>query len=127
MNGRDLLTGIPKQVYTDHTEISSALDKSIQKIEEAILKALDPEAELEHIIFELEQAPDERFKLKHIISSDSFSAKARHILERISPLITESDADDETLFSNQRVIEEIEQITDDFLQEIEKKLEHRLK
>ena len=41
VNGRDLLTGIPKQVYTDHTEISSALDKSVTKIEEAILKALE--------------------------------------------------------------------------------------
>jgi len=41
VNGRDLLTGIPKQVYTTHTEIAEALDKSIAKIEEAILKALE--------------------------------------------------------------------------------------
>ncbi len=41
VNGRDLLTGIPKQVYTTHTEIAEALDKSIAKIEEAVLKALE--------------------------------------------------------------------------------------
>jgi rod shape-determining protein MreB len=41
VNGRDLLTGIPKQVYTTHIEIAEALDKSIIKIEEAVLKALE--------------------------------------------------------------------------------------
>lgn len=41
VNGRDLLTGIPKQVFTTHGEIAEALDKSIAKIEEAVLKALE--------------------------------------------------------------------------------------
>lgn len=41
VNGRDLLTGIPKQVFTNHTEVAEALDKSIAKIEEAVLKALE--------------------------------------------------------------------------------------
>lgn len=41
VNGRDLLTGIPKQVMTNHTEVAEALDKSITKIEEAVLKALE--------------------------------------------------------------------------------------
>jgi rod shape-determining protein MreB len=41
VNGRDLLTGIPKQVSVTHAEIAEALDKSIAKIEEAILKALE--------------------------------------------------------------------------------------
>lgn len=41
VNGRDLLTGIPKQIHTNHVEIAEALDKSISKIEEAILKALE--------------------------------------------------------------------------------------
>jgi rod shape-determining protein MreB len=39
--GRDLITGIPKVVYVNHEEITPALDKSIFKIEEAILKALE--------------------------------------------------------------------------------------
>ena len=41
VNGRDLLTGIPKQVFTNHMEIAESLDKSISKIEEAVLKALE--------------------------------------------------------------------------------------
>ncbi|HRG20476.1 MAG: rod shape-determining protein [Saprospiraceae bacterium] len=41
VNGRDMLTGIPKQVFTTHSEVAEALDKSITKIEEAVLKALE--------------------------------------------------------------------------------------
>jgi rod shape-determining protein MreB len=41
VNGRDLLTGIPKQVFTNHLEMAEALDNSISKIEEAVLKALE--------------------------------------------------------------------------------------
>ena len=36
-----LMTGIPKQITVGHTEIATALDKSISKIEDAILKALE--------------------------------------------------------------------------------------
>jgi len=41
VNGRDLVTGIPKQIMISYQEIAEALDKSIFKIEEAILKALE--------------------------------------------------------------------------------------
>lgn len=41
VNGRDLMTGIPKQIVIAYSEIAHALDKSISKIEEAILKALE--------------------------------------------------------------------------------------
>ena len=41
VNGRDLMTGIPRQIVVTYTEIASALDESISKIEEAILKALE--------------------------------------------------------------------------------------
>ena len=41
VNGRDLLTGIPKQVSVNYAEISHCLDKSIAKIEEAVLKTLE--------------------------------------------------------------------------------------
>ena len=41
VNGRDLVTGIPKQVFVSYQEVAEALDKSIFKIEEAILKALE--------------------------------------------------------------------------------------
>lgn len=41
INGRDLMTGIPKQITVSYQEIAHALDKSISKIEEAVLKALE--------------------------------------------------------------------------------------
>ncbi len=39
--GRDLVTGIPKEIMVSYQEIAEALDKSIFKIEEGILKALE--------------------------------------------------------------------------------------
>lgn len=41
VNGVDLVTGIPKQIQVTYQEVAEALDKSIFKIEEAILKALE--------------------------------------------------------------------------------------
>jgi rod shape-determining protein MreB and related proteins len=41
INGRDLMTGIPKQITVSYQEIAQALDKSINKIEEAVIKALE--------------------------------------------------------------------------------------
>lgn len=39
--GRDLMTGIPKRIIISYSEIARALDKSISKIEEAVLRALE--------------------------------------------------------------------------------------
>ena len=36
VHGRDLMTGIPKEIKVSYVEIAHALDKSISKIEEAI-------------------------------------------------------------------------------------------
>jgi rod shape-determining protein MreB len=41
VRGRDLMTGIPKEITVTYSEIAQALDKSISKIEEAILSALE--------------------------------------------------------------------------------------
>ena len=41
VQGRDLMSGIPKEVFVSYVEIAHCLDKSISKIEEAILKALE--------------------------------------------------------------------------------------
>jgi rod shape-determining protein MreB len=41
VNGRDLMTGIPRQIIIRYEETVGALDKSIMKIEEAVLKALE--------------------------------------------------------------------------------------
>lgn len=41
VSGRDLMTGIPKEITVSYSEIAHALDKSISKVEEAILTALE--------------------------------------------------------------------------------------
>ncbi|HWY38625.1 MAG TPA: rod shape-determining protein, partial [Bacteroidia bacterium] len=41
VHGRDLMTGIPKEIHVSYVEVAHALDKSISKIEEAILNALE--------------------------------------------------------------------------------------
>src|SRR6056300_761955 len=40
VQGRDLLSGKPKQVVINHAEIAKALDKSVLRIEDAIMEAL---------------------------------------------------------------------------------------
>ena len=41
VHGRDMLTGIPKEIKVNYQEIASCLDKSISKIEAAVLNALE--------------------------------------------------------------------------------------
>ena len=41
VSGRDLITGIPRQITINYAEVAEALDESITSIEEAILKALE--------------------------------------------------------------------------------------
>ncbi|MFM9143170.1 MAG: rod shape-determining protein [Bacteroidota bacterium] len=41
VSGRDLMTGIPREICLTYSEIATALDKSISKVEGAILKALE--------------------------------------------------------------------------------------
>ncbi|MCS7004609.1 MAG: rod shape-determining protein [Cytophagales bacterium] len=41
VRGRDLMTGTPKVIKVSYQEVAFALDKSISKIEEAVLKALE--------------------------------------------------------------------------------------
>jgi rod shape-determining protein MreB len=41
VHGRDMLTGIPKEIKVNYAEIAHALDKTISKIEAAVLSALE--------------------------------------------------------------------------------------
>jgi len=41
VHGRDMLTGIPKEITVNYQEVAQALDKSIIKIEAAVLSALE--------------------------------------------------------------------------------------
>lgn len=92
VNGRDLLTGIPKQVFVTHEETAEALDKSIAKIEDAILKALeDTPPELASDIYKtglyltgggallrgLDKRISEKSKLKVQVAEDPLRAVVR--------------------------------------------------
>lgn len=92
VHGRDLLTGIPKEVIVNHAEIAHALDKSIAKIEAAVLNALEmTPPELASDIFEtgiyltgggaLLRGLDKRLhmktKLKVYVAEDPLRAVAR--------------------------------------------------
>ena len=41
VSGRDLITGIPRQITINYAEVAEALDESVTAIEESILKALE--------------------------------------------------------------------------------------
>jgi rod shape-determining protein MreB len=41
VNGRDLVTGIPRQVTVTYDEVAGAIDESVKKIEDAVLRALE--------------------------------------------------------------------------------------
>ena len=41
VSGRDLMTGIPKEIKIGYQEIAASIDKSISKIEDAVLRALE--------------------------------------------------------------------------------------
>jgi rod shape-determining protein MreB len=41
VNGRDLMTGIPKQIKVGYQEVAYAIDKSVSKVEDAVLRALE--------------------------------------------------------------------------------------
>lgn len=108
VNGRDLMTGIPKQVTVSYSEVAHALDKSIAKIEEAILHALeDTPPELSSDIFKnglyltgggallraLDKRISQRTKLPVHIADDPLRAvvkgtgKALSDIERFRPLL----------------------------------------
>ncbi|MDD4847503.1 MAG: rod shape-determining protein, partial [Bacteroidales bacterium] len=41
VHGRDVMTGIPREVTVGYKEIAMCLDKSISKVEQAVLRALE--------------------------------------------------------------------------------------
>ncbi|MBL7829564.1 MAG: rod shape-determining protein [Saprospiraceae bacterium] len=92
VNGRDMVSGIPKQITVGYKEIARALDKSISKVEEAILKALETTPpELASDIYQkgiyltgggallrgLDKRVSEKTKLKVHIADDPLSAVVR--------------------------------------------------
>jgi rod shape-determining protein MreB and related proteins len=92
VHGRDMLTGTPKECMVSYSEIATALDKSIQKIEHAVLNALEmTPPELSSDIFKsgiymagggallrgLDKRLSERTKLPVHVTDDPLRAVAR--------------------------------------------------
>lgn len=99
------------------------LDSINELIEMAIIRALDGNLSVDEIVFELEQTPDERFKLKQIISAETIKAKASLIFDNIIPLIKNEDK--EEIFSKPWLKNEIDKITSDLIEEIEEKFKEK--
>lgn len=92
VHGRDVMTGIPREVTVGYKEIATCLDKSISKVEQAVLRALEQTPpELSADIFRtgiylagggallrgLDKRLQERTKLQVHVTEDSLYAVAR--------------------------------------------------
>jgi rod shape-determining protein MreB len=92
VHGRHLLSGIPREVMVSHAEIAQALDKTISKIEAAILNALEntpPELSADildtgiymagggSLLRGLDKRIEQKTKLKVHVAEDPLRAVAR--------------------------------------------------
>ncbi len=97
-------------------DVRYAIEELIQF---TILKAKEDGSSIEDIVYELEQSPDERFKLNQMVSPASFTNIATEIRNTILPSIANKDINDETFFSDPIIKQAINKIIDDVLNEIE--------
>lgn len=88
-------------------------------IQGAILKAKQDESNIEDVVFELEQSPDDRFKLNQMVKSETFIKIANDIITNVLPSISGKDINDETLLSDSFIKNEINTIVNEILIEIE--------
>ncbi len=101
VTGRDLLTGIPKMLKINYAEIAFAIDKSLMKIEESIIKALEnspPELSSDlyrngifltgggALLKGLDKRLKEKTKLKVTIAEDPLTAVVRGTATALSNL-----------------------------------------
>jgi len=98
------------------------VDSMEMLINDAIKKALDNakvnKKNIEDIVLKLEESPDEKFRLKYMISKETLEAKAEIILSEILPKIINKN-DDETLLDTVDIKNIKQNIINDFLNEIE--------
>ncbi|WP_377111818.1 AAA family ATPase [Pseudoalteromonas sp. M58] len=97
-------------------DVEIAIEELIQS---AILKAKQGNCEVEDVIYELEQSPDERFKLNQMVKNKTFSTIAHEVIHRILPAIEGKNLNDETLLSESEIKKSINKITEEILNEIE--------
>ncbi|MDQ6962064.1 MAG: AAA family ATPase [Mariprofundaceae bacterium] len=88
-------------------------------IQGAILKAKQDHSTLEDIVYELEQSPDERFKLNQMVTSKTFQKIANGITNDILPRLENKNTNDETLLSEPFIKEAIDKVVTEILAEIE--------
>ncbi|KJZ09259.1 hypothetical protein TW85_22245 [Marinomonas sp. S3726] len=84
---------------------------------EAIKKTLDKNSNLSDIIYEFEQSPDERFKLKHIVSDSIIEKQAETLINKLRPL--NLDVNDDGFFDNLKVNNIVDDIKKNLIGEIE--------
>ena len=98
------------------------IDSIEMLINDAIQKALDNSKigknSLDDIVLKLEESPDEKFRLKYMLSKETLETKANIILNDILPLILDKE-NDETLLDSLDINTHKQTIITDFLNEIE--------
>jgi len=98
------------------------IDSIEMLINDAIQKALDNSKvgknSLDDIVLKLEESPDEKFRLKYMLSKETLEAKANIILNEILPLVLDEE-NDETLLDSLDVNTHKQTIIIEFLNEIE--------
>jgi len=98
------------------------IDSIEMLINDAIQKALDNSKigkdSLDDIVLKLEESPDEKFRLKYMLSKETLEATAKNILNKVLPLILNKE-NDETLLDSLDINTYKQTKTRDFLNEIE--------
>ncbi len=90
-----------------------------ERIEAAMIKAMPENATIEDIVFELEQTPDERFKLKQIIKESSLENTAQSIFHNVRGLAF--DREEEVFLQSVNIQEDVNLLTNEFIIEIEQR------
>jgi len=113
---------IKKNIPFKTTIILKKKEDVVLSIEEllqnAILKAKEDASNLDDVIFELEQSPDERFKLNQMVSPEVIREISNNIIEFI-PKIKDKELNDETLLSSEEIAIGIDELVKKILKEIE--------
>jgi len=103
-------------ILKNKKDVVFAIEELIQG---AILKAKQDNSTTEDVVFELEQSPDDRFKLNQMVKSETFLKISNDIITNVLPTISGKDINDETLLSDSFIKDEIKKIVTGILAEIE--------
>jgi len=103
-------------ILKNKNDVVFAIEELIQG---AILKAKQDNSTIEDVIYELEQSPDERFKLNQMVKNETFSKVANDIFTTVLPSISSKNINDETLLSDSLIKDTITRIVAQILDEIE--------